>query len=182
MDRIINTVKNCLEIKDFYSALYVSLALVGACSVKQYPTINGKNKRIDKERYTKWIEEFYLPLFEEDISKPMIESIVIYKLRCSILHESTSVLQTNQQNNVIKIILTHTGSHRNKSIFISGSTQINEIQVDVKCFVEELIESIDSWKLDAERNGIETNCDFTIFNDSWSSTKVEGAQGFHNCK
>jgi len=77
-----------------------------------------------------------------------------------------------------KIILTISPSHRNKSIVSNGKETIEEIQLNVEIFVEELINSISKW---IEKKSIkEYKLNFTIETDFWNSTSLDGATGFQN--
>ena len=108
MDIILKTLYDDIEKEDYYSAFYVALALVGTCSRKQYPELIG-----DRNTYLKWLENYFVPLYEKGQNQVLITAEVFYKLRCSLLHESSSELKLENGNTISKIIINANGSHRN---------------------------------------------------------------------
>jgi hypothetical protein len=177
MKRILDAINKDLEIKNYYSALYVSLSLIDACARIEY---NNHNNR---DRYVNWLNQYYLPLYEKDINNPMIPANAIYQLRCSVLHESTNYIDKNsrKKHNDIKdlyrIILTTCLSHRNKAIVHNNKKTIEEIQLSVKIFVVEIIDSVSEWMKNKEEK---CKLEFSIETGSWSTTTLDGATGFYN--
>lgn len=176
MDRILKTLKNDIKHKDFYSAFYIALALVGTCSRKQYPEPDG-----DRNKYLKWLENYYVPLYEKGQNRILITAEAFYQLRCSLLHESTSELELRNGNTISKIIIITTTSHRNCAKVKNRDVEIKEIIVDAEKFLNEIYESVSLWKKEAEKNGIDTNCKFEIMTGKWSSTEINGFCGFKDC-
>ena len=174
MKRILDAIESCLKSENYYGALYVSLSLIDACAKIEYPS--------KKNRYTLWLNDHYLPLFEEDCSKPMLPSSAIYQLRCSILHESSNIINKNDlhkdKDGLHKIILTTTPSHRNKATVSNGIETITEIQLNVILFIKEIIKSITTWM--TKKSPKETKLNFTIETEKWSSSTVGGATAFCN--
>lgn len=177
MDKILKTLYDDIEKEDYYSAFYVALALVGTCSRKQFPELSG-----DRNKYLNWLENYYVPLYENGQNQVLITAEAFYKLRCSLLHESTSELELKNGNTISKIIIITTGSHRNCAIVKNGDVEIKEIIVDAKKFLKEIYESVFIWKKEAEKRGIDTNCKFEIITGEWSSTEINGCCAFKNCK
>jgi len=177
MKRIIDAINKDLEIKNYYSALYVSLSLIDACARIEY-NISGNNRK----RYVNWLNQFYLPLYEKDKNNPMIPANAIYLFRCSVLHESTNYIDENNRKkhddikDLYRIILTTDLSHRNKSIVSNGIETIEEIQVNIKIFIEEIIESILKWMKNKPDNDYKMN--ISIEEGHWSTTTLGGATGF----
>lgn len=177
MDKILNTLYNDIKNEDYYSAFYVALALVGTCSRKQYPEL-----RRDRDKYLKWLENYYVPLYEKDQNQVLITAEAFYKFRCSLLHESTNELELKNGNIISKIIIVTTGSHRNCAIVKNLDVEIKEIIVDARKFLNEIYQSIFMWKQKAEHGGINTNCKFEIISSEWSSTEINGCCAFKNCR
>jgi len=179
MKRILDAVNKDLEINNYYSALYVSLSLIDVCAKIEYNNINNK------ERYVNWLNKYYLPLYEKNINNPMIPANAIYQFRCSVLHESTNYINKDNRKkhddikNLYKIILFTGSSHRNKSTVSNGKEIIEEIQINVKNFIEEIINSISKWMKNKSDKDYELN--FTIETGPWSSTTLDGVTGFFNC-
>ncbi|MFI3228047.1 MAG: hypothetical protein R3Y09_11690 [Clostridia bacterium] len=172
MQKIIQTIESAISNGDLYSPVYVVLALTDACANKQYPEYgNGK-------AYCKWIEKFHTPKSKQKHSGLFIPESTMYKFRCSLLHSSSNDLEKNNKNLVSRIIVTNTDSHFN----FSDTNGVKEIQVNVKLFVEEILDSIKIWQNDAEKNGINTECSFEVLNGCWSSQEVNGAMAFKDCK
>jgi len=178
MKRILDAINKDLEINNYYSALYVSLSLIDVCAKIEYNT--PKNK----ERYVNWLNQYYLPLYEIDTNNPMVPANAIYQFRCSVLHESTNYFGENNRKNTLdiknlyRIILTTGSSHRNKSIVSNSKETIEEIQLNIKIFVEEIINGISKWMKHKSDKDYELN--FTIETGSWSSTTLDGTIGFFN--
>ena len=187
MKRILDSIKKDLEIYNYYSALYVSLSLIDTCAKIEYniPSIkNHDNKDSYVNRYVNWLNQYYLPLYEKDINNPMIPANAIYQYRCSVLHESTNYIDKNNRKkyndikDLYRIILTTDSSHRNKSAVSNGKETIEEIQLNVKKFVEEIIYSILKWMENKSDKDYELK--FSIETGSWSSTTLDGVTGFYN--
>lgn len=166
MDKIIDVIETALRNNDCYSAMYVTLALVGTCSRKQFP-----NEKKDWKCYQDWLDNNYKPFCQDKYCGNYIPSATIYQLRCSILHESSTELKVegNNNNNIQHIIVTTTGSHFN----FAG----DEIQIDAKMFIKEMVSVIKIWIDSAKKNAIDTTVGFDIINGKWSTRN----NGFKNC-
>jgi hypothetical protein len=175
MKRILDAIENNLKNENYYGALYMALSLIGACANKENPSING-----DGKKYIAWLEKYYLPLFEKDCSRPMLPSKAIYKLRCSVLHESSNIIDKDIDGKPLhKIILITRSSHRNDCIVSNGVMTVHEIQLNVGLFVGEIVESITKWI--AIKPPEQTTLDFTIETGAWESATVGGATAFKDC-
>jgi len=175
MKRILDAIENDIKNENYYGALYMALSLIGACANKENPSINE-----DGKKYIAWLDKYYLPLFEQDCSNPMLPPKAIYKLRCSVLHESSNIINKDIDGKPLyKIILITRQYHRNDFTSSDGVTTVHEIQLNVCSFIKEIVESITKWM--ATKPPDQTTLDFTIETGAWSSTTVGGATAFIDC-
>lgn len=186
MEKMVKVVETLLKEGERYSSMYMTLALIGTCSRKEHPECKE-----DNESYRKWLENYFNPILERKYGKS-IPPITIYKLRCSILHESSTTLDTSTKsdpqktNDFARIQILETGSHFNFSTikFINKKNEyeeFSEIFLDAKLFIEDLLEAIKTWIAEAEKKGINTVNDFKILNERWSSTEINSMCGFKEC-
>jgi hypothetical protein len=179
MQRLINSLKTDIQNKNYYSAIFIGLSLIDICSKIEYDIRNNH------QRFTKWLNTFFLPLYERDIPNPFIPANAIYQLRCSVLHEGTNTIDENNKEkyedikNLYRIIFTLTPSHRNKSSIGKEPNIIEEIQINIHTFIEEIINSIQIWMSTKDKSSY--TLDFSIENISWSTTDKNGACGFKDC-
>jgi hypothetical protein len=180
MQRILNAIRNDLDNKNYYAALYVGLSLIDACSKIEFPEMKGNHKR-----YTNWLEKYYIPLYEPYIDEQIFPGNAIYQLRCSVLHESTNYINENDRKkykdieNLYQIIITNSSSHRNKATVSNGENTIDEIQINIVMFINEIIKSIQQWM--SVKNPNDFKLKFSIDLEKWSSTELNGSYGFKDC-
>lgn len=89
LKRIVKEIKGALENELYISALSLALIIPDICGKVKYPDLRTG------ERYVKWYNEFVsknflsrdeVPEFYNE-SLPKVDGNLIYKLRCSMLHE-----------------------------------------------------------------------------------------------
>jgi hypothetical protein len=181
MKRIIEAIQKDLEINNYYSALYVGLSLIDTCSKIEFPKITSNGKR-----YINWLNTFFVPLYELYIAEQIFPANAIYQLRCSVLHESTNYI--DQQNrikyqdikNLYRVVITETPSHRNKASISNGKETIDEIQINILRFIQEIIYSIEKWM--EQKRPEDYSLKFSINLENWSSAILDGKQAFKQCK
>ena len=181
MKRFIADLEKSINAELYYSALFLGLSLIDICASIEYP--NFKNIKQNKgtksktyNRYMKWADTFFIPLFEYDPANPILSSENLYAIRCKVLHEGTN---HNLNNECKQVIFTLGASHRNKSIYSNGHEVITEIQLNLKKFLSEILESIKKWTEGKSENEITLNLDFLA--GCFSTSELNGARGFYNC-
>jgi hypothetical protein len=180
MQRIINAIESDLENKNYYSGLYVGLSLIDACSKIEYPLIQKNH-----QRYTNWLNQYFILLFEPFINEQIFPANAIYQLRCSVLHESTNYINKKDRSkypdieNLYQIIITNSLSHRNRVKISNDGKTIDEIQINVESFIKEIVKSIKEWM--KKKDTKEYTLKFSIELDKWSSTEINGHYGFKDC-
>lgn len=76
----VNEVNKCLENKTFYAALCLALTLPDICAKRYFEFHGIKGIKKDEQKY-RWILDNY-----GDESRCILNHYLIYKLRCSIVH------------------------------------------------------------------------------------------------
>ncbi|MGM9635315.1 MAG: hypothetical protein ACI3YE_04090 [Candidatus Avispirillum sp.] len=175
MNRVLDELSILIAKKFHYSALFLSLALIDTCAKIEYPKMKPQKKPFYND-YMKWIDNFYIPMYEHTPSDPIITANDMYTLRCKILHEGTIFLNNSD---CTRIILTQGMSHRNIATISDGKTKIVEKQLNVDRFLEEIIAAITAWASKKEEKQL--LLDFNIISGKFSSTELNGSQVFSNC-
>ena len=87
MKRFIADLEKSINAELYYSALFLGLSLIDICASIEYP--NFKNIKQNKgtksktyNRYMKWADTFFIPLFEYDPANPILSAENLYALRC----------------------------------------------------------------------------------------------------
>ena len=181
MRRILNAIAKDLEICNYYSALYVGLSLIDACAKIEYKGQSTPNRCF----YVDWLNKYYVPLYEINFDDQILPATAIYQLRCSVVHESTNlinkynVLKHKDISNLYRIILTVTPSHRNRALVSDRNNTIDEIQLNIVSFIEEITSSICNWMENRLENEYQLN--FSILENNWSTENIGSAVGFNEC-
>jgi|LGOV01.1.fsa_nt_gb hypothetical protein len=167
MKELINTLSKIKKI-NHKAAIIMALTTIDIASRLEYPSF-GKVK--NKVRYKRWLDNFFIPLFEDKNSTiHIISSADIYNLRCNILHEGknfeTKMKAKNEKNIYNFMLVKNTNSHRNKNIgttVMNGKViQNNIIQVNIDVFINEIISSLEKWIEKRENNNQDHILPFVI--------------------
>ncbi len=154
MQKFINSVKQSLENKNWYSALIVTLTLPDIAGKVDYPgEVSGRT------RYRSWFNQYLLADFTikvpaalqpEDWKEMLMQEVEIlsgddcYALRCSFLHEGSDDINGQSAQDVLeRFVFTEPNeknnfNHRN---LINGNT----LSLNVKLFCEEILVGIENW-------------------------------------
>ena len=138
MDRFTSAIRQSLENKNWYAALYLSLTLPDICA--RLESDNGKSSRA---KYTAWFDEYLADRYRHQIGPNLTPHVFIsgndcYALRCAMLHEGGADITTQQCREVLeKFHFTVVGDHCN---------QFNSVlQLDVPTFCNDVCEAVKHW-------------------------------------
>lgn len=85
--RLVDDINRSLELECFFAALTLALTLPDACGKAEYPTEGVSS------RYKKWCQQYVCPSEKPSSphgdDMPYLSDEILYKLRCSLLHQST---------------------------------------------------------------------------------------------
>ncbi len=108
VQEIIKEIEKALDNEMYLSALALTLTLPDICGKAEYPSEDSPSKRY-KEWFNKYIGEYIKPPDAFDYTDLFSCGDVIYKLRCSVLHEGNPNLKQNKEfkkkNRVDRFIL-----------------------------------------------------------------------------
>lgn len=140
MDKLIKSVYNSLDNKNWYAALIVSLTLPDICVALE----RGSTNRVE---YINWVES-HLSSY-----KKVVSGKDFYYLRCSLLHQGIADISNKDGRDVLDyfIFLTE-GPHIN---FISGNINGKEVtllQLNVQEFCKDICKSVEKWLADNSVN------------------------------
>lgn len=144
MKNIINSIKNSLQNKNWYSALILSLII---------PDICGKleGQLISSERYSTWFDR-YLKEY-----KNFLSGNDCYALRCSYLHEGSDNIENQRAKDVLDyFVFIPNGSHRTKisNCYFGNSKYDGKeiLQLSVNNFCQDMIEAVEKWLTEVASN------------------------------
>ena len=146
MQKIIDSIEKNLHDKNWYAALMLSLILPDICAkVEGYSTSSSK-------RYSDWFDKYLNTKY-----KGFLSGNDCYALRCSILHEGTSITENQSSKDIIdRYYFVSEGSHCiliNNGYFgdptIDGKTFL---ELSVKQFCQDLIDATNDWLNDQTIN------------------------------
>jgi hypothetical protein len=130
-DAIRLSIKNC----NWYAAIFMALTMPDICGKLEQPD------KKTKDRYIEWYNQYLLKtntmsLFNKETV--LLSGNDCYALRCSVLHEGSDVVSTQEIHEILsKIHITTLGSHMIK---------INNIlSIDVSKFCEEMCQAVEKW-------------------------------------
>ncbi len=175
MERLIKEIESMLNENHDYANLFMALSMIDICAKIEFPNMKKQSiNGISYNNYMKWLDEFYIPLYERDVKDPIINSNDIYSLRCKVCHEGTLNIGNN---NLSSVILSKGHSHRNVCTVSNGKVVIIQKQLNIDMFIKEIINAIKLWLSKTSKNVI---LDFDIQVGKFSSANLDGLQVFHN--
>ena len=142
MQKIIDSVRNALEQKNWYAALFVVLTLPDICIVLEYGKTSGKE-------YSQWFEH-NLPQY-----KGFLSGDDCYALRCATLHEGRDNISQQRMRYVLDhFIFSTSNNHRIlfKKAIINGGQQESFLQLNVGRFCAEICDTASQWLLGMHGN------------------------------
>lgn len=135
MDDHLIAIKKDVESQNYYSALFLTIALPSICGALE--SVDGLDT---KTKYIAWYDHYVKDLF--------LTGSDCYKLRCSLLHQASTV---NSESSLVRVVFTFPVA--------SGNTFHNNIingalNLDVPLFCSELVRATDEWisKMEEENN------------------------------
>lgn len=88
VDKIINDINTSLENGTYLAALALALTLPDICGKAKYPQMGVMNRY--QQWYKDYIEQNEMPSSSANSDMPYLSAGVVYKLRCSVLHEGST--------------------------------------------------------------------------------------------
>lgn len=95
ISRLIDDINKALDAEAYMAALSLVLTLPDICAKAEY----GDSLK-NKERYIKWFDEYIgqyekSPIKSGETEMPYLSGEVVYQLRCSVLHQGTPNIDSN---------------------------------------------------------------------------------------
>lgn len=126
MKDILEAIKKSLRDKNYYSALFLTIMLPSICSALE--SEDGEDK---KERYIAWYDKYIKSLF--------LKGKDCYQLRCSLLHQATTI---HKKSPFSRVIFTFPTPSRN----IFHNNVLNDaLNLDIPLFCKTLIGATEKW-------------------------------------
>lgn len=138
MDRFTSAVRQSLENKNWYAALYLSLTLPDICA--RLESANGKTNR---SKFVSWFEKYLSDRYRFKVGGNPVPHVFLsgndcYALRCAMLHEGGVDITTQQCREVLeRFHFTVVGAHCNQF----NST----LQLDVRTFCSDVCAAVERW-------------------------------------
>lgn len=141
MHNLIAAIQTSCAQQNWYAALYMALTMPDICSKLQDPISKKSGKR-----YQAWFDKYLKPAYKSDFHGPDFHFLTAgdcWALRCSLLHEGTDEISTQESREVLKKFkFTTQGVHRG----MMGDILI----LNVSVFCDEMIAAIESWIADTK--------------------------------
>lgn len=142
MNRYTDAMRQALEAKNWYAALYMALTMPDICSKLEKP---GNTK--SGERYKGWFDSYLAHNYNRiQDAAPMLIATDCWALRCSILHEGSEDIsgQPSASQQLSRICFTSTPVHR---------IRVNDLlMLNVRSFCNEMIDAVERWSADVAAN------------------------------
>lgn len=140
MNRFTSAIRRSLELKNWYSALYLSLTLPDVCARLESP--DGKTTG---DRYAAWFNEYMAQHYRHSVGgnpepHTFLSGNDCYALRCALLHEGGADITSQRKREALdRFHFTIGGAHCN---------QFNAIlQLDVPTFCEQICSGAERWTI-----------------------------------
>ncbi|MCK6916909.1 hypothetical protein L8Q54_01190 [Enterobacter kobei] len=137
MERFVKSIRQSIADKNWFAAIFISLALPDICGAAETPKANSG------ERYKRWFNENLKDKYDPDgAALVRFTADDCYKFRCSCLHSGMS--KDNKRH--FKLIPPHGWQVRHK-VSING---IIVLQIDILC--EDICQAVEKWAFENRNN------------------------------
>ena len=138
MEYIISEIKKCLDAGAWYAALTLVLTLPAICAAAENPKDKNQRRGKDHSKYLSWIESTALPKkYGNNIGEQL------YGLRCSVLHEGTFWVGTE---NMPRLIVVPPNDKLGLHNVTFTHPQGCAVAHDVPSLCEDIIEEVRIWE------------------------------------
>ena len=138
MERFISAVKQSLENKNWYAALYLCLTLPDICA-----RLESENGKTNRSKFVAWYDRYMADKYRHQMGPEKELHVFLsgndfYALRCAMLHEGGSDITTQQcQEALQRLHFTVVGAHCNQFN--------NVLQLDVPHLCNDVCDSVKLW-------------------------------------
>jgi len=142
MERFLNSIKNSLENKNWYSALALALSVPDICAKISYPA-----EKSSKKRYIAWYNSYMIDKYTSYIGANKEKHVFLcgedcYALRCSFLHEGRDNIEKQKAQEALDKFHFTIPKHG----FTIHNNQINKVlQLQIDVFCNDICESVRLW-------------------------------------
>ena len=128
MNDLGTSIRHCLATENYYGALFLTLVVPSVCGALE--SADGKDS---KTKYATWFDRyvFNLQLTGEDC----------YKLRCTVLHQATTLQRNAPFRRVIFTFPTQGGNVFHNNVLNDA------LNLDIPRFCDEVLSGVDRWLL-----------------------------------
>lgn len=147
MNNFVQALDMSINTQNWYSVLFISLALPDICGKIDEPDKGSKERTINW--YDKYLKEAYTLRYEHDGSVHIfLSGSDFYALRCAYLHEGSDDIKTQRAQDILeKFKFVQPFSNNN----FTHCNQINStLQLQVSQFGKDVKEAVRSWLKDIE--------------------------------
>ena len=139
MEDLLEAIKKGLQDGNYYSSLFLTVMLPSICVALE--SVDGEDR---STRYIAWYNKYVqnYPLDGEDC----------YKLRCSLLHQATTIHKESSFSRVLFTFPNEKGHVFHMNIFgiKFNNKSIKALNLDIKLFSETLIAATEKWLKEVE--------------------------------
>ena len=149
MDRFTTAIRQSLENKNWYAALYLSLTLPDICA-----RLESDNGKTNGAKFVAWFDQYLADSYRRQVGRNPVPHVFLsgndcYALRCSMLHEGGTDITTQQCREVLdKFHFTVVGGVH--------CIQVNSVlHLDVPTFCEDVCNATERWYSNFKQNHID---------------------------
>jgi len=149
MDKLLESVSLSLKSHNWYSALFMSLAIPDICAA-----LESKNSKSSKDKYIQWFDTNLASTYKREIGCPKHEHLFLtgidmYAFRCSMLHQFSDDTKSQKAKFKIgKFKMTINNGHLNYNCDVTAEEIMNGdvLHIDVQQFCNEILKAAKNWK------------------------------------
>ncbi len=141
MQNLIDSIRDAVQSRNFYAALFVALAIPDICAALEHGKTSGK-------KYAAWWEKYMASY------KGFVSGNDGYALRCSVLHQGTSDITEQRKREVLEHFVFMTkGAHCNlfQNCIFNGEEK-SFLQLNAAMFCEDFCVAAEGWLSDMSSN------------------------------
>lgn len=142
MDDLVEAIEIAINTENYYAALFLSLTLPDICGNIEYPELSKKS-----DRYKEWFRINMTPKYIIN-NKVSLLGDDCYALRCSMLHEGNSSVESQSSHILFKKFIFGTFQAHKSCFFdcdLSGQKWDAVIELSVNQFCKDMCESARDW-------------------------------------
>lgn len=142
MNNFIQSLNHSLATENWYAAITLALTLPDICA-----SIDRPGQKISRERYAEWFDKYVGDRYIMNVNDRkhiFMNGDDLYSLRCAVLHQGISKIDTPKENNRVKGKFIF---HHSKVVTMHKlcHPESRSILIEIKIFCEDIIFGVSKW-------------------------------------